>query len=252
VTPDIVVDVGNSRIKWGRIAAEAVVESVSLLPNDVLQWTDALKRMGLDPPVKWAMAGVHQVSITRFHDWACKQGPVTELTRWDQLPLEYQGVDPQTVGIDRLLDAVSAISQLPQGLPCVVIDAGTAVTVDLIDCAHRFAGGAILPGPRLMSASLHQYTNKLPDIQASEIRRALSPGQDTESAIRLGIWAALLGGCQQLITEYCQREKCQPRVIITGGARGDLSSHRFTNCSNIVVEPNLTLLGILHSMKVFP
>ena len=82
-----------------------------------------------------------------------------------ELPLRVELEKPDHVGIDRLLDAVAVNSRRAPGVPAVIIDAGSAVTVDLVDGAGAFRGGAILPGLRLMAKSLHDYTALLPLIE---------------------------------------------------------------------------------------
>ena len=74
----------------------------------------------------------------------------------DDLPIPIQvDLAPETItGSDRLLNAVAAFDVLQQA--CVVVDAGTAVTVDFIDGKGTFHGGAIAPGARMQLAALHK------------------------------------------------------------------------------------------------
>src|SRR5207247_9704552 len=127
-------------------------------------------------------------------DWLLAQGhAVVLLQRAEQLPLTTRVVEPNRVGIDRLLDAVAAKRRLPAGQPAVLVDAGTAVTVDWLDEAHSFCGGAIFPGLRLMTHSLNDYTAFLPVVTIREPIPAL-PAPDTMPAIETGIFHAVAGG----------------------------------------------------------
>ena len=82
----------------------------------------------------------------------------------DDLPMEANVEHPERVGIDRLLSAV-AVNRLRQpGRPAIVVDLGTACTVDLISVDGVFEGGAILPGTTLSASALHSGTATLPQL----------------------------------------------------------------------------------------
>src|SRR5262249_55906507 len=106
----------------------------------------------------WVLASVRPSRCERLRDWLQAQGnTVVLLERAEQLPLTTRVVAPHRVGIDRLLDAVAAKRRLPAGRPAVLVDAGSAVTVDWLDETHTFCGGAIFPGLHLMAQSLNDY-----------------------------------------------------------------------------------------------
>ena len=85
-------------------------------------------------------------------------------------------LDPETItGVDRLLNAAAAYATLKQA--CVVVDAGTAVTVDFVDGHGTFHGGAIAPGARLQIDALHRGTDALPDVQAAPDTRGIAIDQ---------------------------------------------------------------------------
>ena len=73
-------------------------------------------------------------------------------------------LDPEAiVGDDRLLNAAAAYDVLQQA--CVIVDAGTAITVDFVDGAGTYHGGAIAPGVKMMLRSLHEGTAQLPNVE---------------------------------------------------------------------------------------
>ena len=151
---DVVVDVGNSRIKWGRCAEHRVALSSSLPPDEPLAWLKQLNDWNLSSPLVWAVSGVHPARCGALVDWLREKGQtVWPLERAKQLPLEVLLDHPDRVGIDRLLNAVAAKDRIQRMVPKIAIDAGTAVTVDLIDEEGRFRGGAISPGFLLMAQS---------------------------------------------------------------------------------------------------
>lgn len=129
------------------------------------------------------------------------------------VPLECT-LDPGTkTGQDRLLDAVAAFA-VARGA-CVVVDAGTAITVDLVDEKGTFRGGAIAPGARLMLGSLHAHTAQLPEIDAARPERAA--GRSTAEAMRSGVYHALRGIVAELRAAYGRELGRDLPIVATGG-----------------------------------
>jgi type III pantothenate kinase len=156
------------------------------------------------------------------------------------------------VGIDRLLNAIGAIQELPFSEPAVIIDVGTAMTVDLLDHRHVFVGGAILPGPRMMFESLHQYTAKLPLIDGYNVPGADPPGKNTRDAISAGVMAAAMGAADFLVSVYAALCPSAPWVVMTGGALGCLADYHFEGIENTISSNVLTLRGIHAAAEALP
>jgi len=123
---------------------------------------------------------------------------------------------PQKVGTDRLLCALGA--REIAGAPCIVVGAGTAITVDLVDAEGRFAGGAIAPGFGLAARALHEGTSLLPLVEPGVAVRAA--GRDTEEAIRSGIYHFCRGGVRELIARLAAESGGRAAVVVTGGDAG--------------------------------
>jgi type III pantothenate kinase len=160
------------------------------------------------------------------------------------------GVDePDRVGIDRLLNAVAARDLVRPGQGAIIVDAGSAVTVDLLDEDGTFAGGTILPGLRLMALSLRDYTAQLPLVDATGSLPSGPPGKNTEAAMKLGILYAVAGGIDAVIRETASRCTTAPYLVLTGGdmtpqlAGLIQSRHQFRS----ELRPALTLEGILRA-----
>src|SRR5260370_26776006 len=127
--PDVVADVGNTRIKCGGCSADAVVEAVSLQRDDVGAWERQAETWRLLGPTAWAVAGVRPARRERLTDWVRQRGDlVTVLEDWCSLPLVVRVPMPEGVGIDRLLDAVAVNALRQPSRPAVVVDAGSAAT----------------------------------------------------------------------------------------------------------------------------
>lgn len=186
------------------------------------------------------------------------------------IPMITSLTDDSTVGIDRLLGALGAFARSKQA--CIVIDAGTAVTVDFVDGAGTFHGGAIAPGLQLMLKSLHEHTAALPlvaldattvvrpgllpvgepaeqvedEIAAAEHTGPAPFGKNTQEAIILGVTSAIRGLVHELVDRYAEFYRGYPRVLATGGDAPLLFS------TDPIVEhivPDLTLIGMLAAVE---
>lgn len=245
--PNVVADVGNTRIKWGRCAADAVRETCSLPPDDPIAWKQQME-LWADARGLWVVSGVHPERRDRLVGWLRECGRrVQVLDDPDDLPLRVLVARPDHVGVDRLLDAVAANSRRAAETPAAVIDAGSAITVDLIDGSGAFVGGAIVPGMRLMAKALHEYTALLPLLPPPEKPPAV-PGTSTPAALELGIFWAAAGGIAALMREYRSLCRSEIEVFLTGGDGPRLES--------VLPEahpwPEMTLEGIRLSAEALP
>ncbi len=145
--------------------------------------------------------------------------------------------NPASVGADRLCNAVAAIEKF--GAPNVVIDFGTATTIDCIDRQGDYVGGIIAPGIMTSIEALHLKAAKLPRVSFDFPEHII--GQTTDESIRSGI----LWGSVYLIEGMVRRLKQElgesTRVIATGGLAPKIVKH--TDCIE-KVEPFLSLEGM--------
>jgi type III pantothenate kinase len=130
---------------------------------------------------------------------------------------------PESIGPDRLC-AAAAVAGLG-ALDAVIVDAGTALTVDILS-GGAFAGGAIMPGLEMMLRSLSDGTSALPlaRIDAETVPDDfLPPGRETVSAIRAGVLGAWRGGAANLVDLSLGSFRKEPPVFLTGGDAGLLA-----------------------------
>jgi type III pantothenate kinase len=243
VIPDIVVDIGNTRIKWGWRSGNEI-QTASLPPDDEGAWDRQLSQLRTSGSIRWAIASVHPTRLERFLTWGRARGEPCQVIDHSHIPLAIDVAEPRRVGIDRILNALAARRRCPGETPIVVIDAGSAVTVDFLDERNVFRGGAILPGPHLMARALHQYTALLPELPIHAIPSSDAPGRSTPEAMTLGIRAALVGGCALLVEQYSTLSSHTPSVYITGGAIGAFSDFVFPSGKRALGPFPLTLEGI--------
>jgi type III pantothenate kinase len=257
MTPDVVVDIGNTRVKWGRVNSWGVVQDLLALPHDnPASWDQAIASWWeFELSVEWAAAGVHPAQLDRFTRWAEARGDrVTVIRDYRQLPLVVAVNEPDRVGIDRLLNAVAAKQRAPAGTPLVVIDVGSAVTVDYVDGRGDFVGGAIYPGPRLMAKALNDYTAKLPFVEPAGKHWSAGWGRDTRSAIGAGIAAAVIGGASVVAERIAEDAAGEPWVFLTGGDADYFDGYDFGPrfFDRVQTGETLTLEGIRIAAEALP
>jgi type III pantothenate kinase len=249
MTPHVVCDIGNTRLKWGLCAADGscVMDAVSL-PDDPEAWAKRCQepffREKTVPDTFWVLASVRPQRCARLEHWLLQQGyRVRILKHAAELPLEVKLPAPEKAGIDRLLNAVAARKRLRSGEPAVLIDAGSAITVDWLDEEHAFRGGAIFPGLNLMAQALHDHTALLPLVAIPDPPPDV-PARDTVSAMQAGIFHTAAGGIERTVRLLVARSSVPPRIFLTGGD-GPLLSKTLL-CE---LWPWQTLEGILASVE---
>lgn len=145
---------------------------------------------------------------------------------------------PSAVGADRLANAVAAESLV--GSPAIVVDFGTAVTLDVVSSQKEYLGGSILPGIYLALESLAGKTSKLPAIDLSE-ESPQAIGKTTPESLRSGVLLGTAGAVESLIGRIKLELGGDAAVVATGG----LATRIAGLCPSIHrVEPHLTLDGL--------
>jgi type III pantothenate kinase len=249
--PMIAVDVGNNRTKLGlfpELPGEGLPEPGRTLtigsPDPHLDQIGSWIAAGPCRIVSWWIASVNRPAATRLIDWLGENRPaeaITLLTAGD-LPLEVALERPDMVGVDRLLDALAANRLRQPGRPAIVVDAGTAITVDLVSAQGAFLGGAILPGIAMSARAMHAFTDLLPLIDTSELATAPpSLGTATVSAMRSGLFWGAVGAIRELAARLVPSPADPPHVFLTGGAGPAVAELLGENARHI---PHLTLAGI--------
>ena len=157
------------------------------------------------------------------------------------LPLVVKLPRPDMVGVDRLLDALAANRLRTPGRPAVVVDVGSAITVDLVDADGAFLGGAILPGIAMSARALHEFTDLLPQIDMAELAEPPPAlGTATVAAMRSGLFWGAVGAVRQLVEQLTGRP-ATPRSF-SPAVRARSSRSSMGTAAQYV--PHLTLAGI--------
>lgn len=162
----------------------------------------------------------------------------TDLHRPLSLALE----QPERVGLDRICAAAAAYETL--GHACAIASFGTAITVDCVNDAGAFMGGAILPGLHLQAKSLGAGTAQLPDVAIKTPTSVF--GADTASAIRNGIVFGAVGAIREIVERFAGELGQWPDLVATGG-NAELIASQCDFIDHIV--PDLCIRGIALAHK---
>jgi type III pantothenate kinase len=144
---------------------------------------------------------------------------------------------PETLGKDRLAGVVGAMQLMPAS-DILVIDAGTALTYDIVTSSGEYLGGAISPGITMRYKALHTFTNRLPLLDYNDDAQLI--GYDTSSCIHSGVLNGAAAEMEGIIQQYRQ---IYPglRIILTGGDQNYFDKRLKIKT---FAAPNLVLEGL--------
>ena len=152
-------------------------------------------------------------------------------------PIEVRCDSPDAVGADRLANAVAAWAEFRAA--CIVVDAGSAVTVDAVSADGAFVGGAIIPGVALSARALAEGTALLPELEIAGSEAAI--GSSTAAAMASGVLRGLAGAVDRLVAEIGEELGGAGHVLATGGDAGRLAQLCRTKFEP---RPHLALTGL--------
>ncbi len=243
--PLVAVDIGNSRIKLAAFddELEGALPEPRYSAVVGLDWTaQQLEQFSDDNQRLWAIASVNRPAAERLAEWLNVRGVrrVLMLSAGD-LPLAVDVAERGAVGLDRLANAVAANRLRATEQMAVVIDSGSAITVDMLSTAGAFVGGAIAPGIAMAARALHEFTDLLPLVEVVGQPAAL--GDSTVAAIRSGLYWGAVGTVRELVTRLTADCR-QVQVFLTGGAPS--FADLLADDRRLIVHciPHLTLAGV--------
>lgn len=238
----LLIDIGNSRIKW------------AVWANGELSLPGGFARPRADHDEAWerewghlspmsvtvcSVAGRQSVAVLRGwveRRWAV---PFTEVRARERCgPIINAYADPASLGTDRWVNLLGARAAFG-AVDTIIVDAGTAVTVDALCADGRHLGGAILAG---LSASRAGLRSAAPALPAAHDEAPL-PSDNTAGAIGGGTLIGLAGAIERVATAVGGR-LAAPERILTGGDADRLAPWLDAGWS---LDPLLTLRGLLHS-----
>jgi type III pantothenate kinase len=239
----LVINVGNTRLAIGTFVAGELKTVKRVTHAQSADWPGAITQAWeqIAPHDNAAVCGASvNPTVLESLEHAIVQAtgkPVEWVGRDIDLPIDVRTQKPMETGVDRVLNIAAAYEQM--GKACVVVDAGSAITIDCCDDTGAFLGGAILPGVEMQLDVLHERTAKLPRVKFEQPKGAI--GESTEQAILHGVYHGIRGTVKELVEQYAMQLGTWPDIIATGGdAAGLFSGWELIHA----VSPNLTLYGI--------
>ena len=207
----LAIDVGNTRIKAAVFEGATVLEYFVFSKNELEKKIKNIlkKHKELTHLVVSSVSDLEKQAFSAFENLV----KVHFVSHDDSFPFVNGYKTPQTLGIDRMVNAAGATLQFPNQNR-LVIDAGTCVTYDFIDESNNYLGGAISPGLQLRYAALHNFTAKLPLLELQSPEHFV--GKSTSESIHSGVVNGLVYEIDGFIDEY---KTLYPKfiIILTGG-----------------------------------
>ena len=284
----ILVDIGNSglrasRVAEGRIFSDEKVFRLSWTAAAVASHRKPTPEQEAAPDQRWCKLDDSQAFdwlVSQFSSFvkepmlvSCVQRRALEQLRaslnanrmrsdpkvvsHSDIPMTIDVEAPEKTGVDRLLAAFGAFRHVNKSAkttsPVIVIQAGTAVTVDFVDASGIFRGGSIMPGLGLSLQLLAAGTDLLPWLGNHAVDvRAILPGKNTEQAISAGVNAALVGGASHLVERYRQETSSNANIkVIVSGGDGRLLMPHISPPAEFVDHVVLRGLSIIGSPMAF-
>lgn len=235
----LLVDLGSTRCKLAVGEQGAISQVFSAGYDEHTAIADYLARHAADRPTLLASVAKPAVTASFVARIAAASSlPVREVRSTDAVPLVVSGYrKPDQLGVDRLLAMVAARAYV-RG-PLCVVDAGTAITIDLIDAAGHHLGGFILPGEALARDCLLANT-AIPCDPETEPGAII--GRDTPTAVVLGTRYAVTGLVEYLVEGRGRPQSDQPiRVVVGGGDAGTFAALLPAGC---ITLDHLVLRGL--------
>ena len=236
----LALDAGNSSVKaavwngtWG---------PTSRWPTDAVSvgtWADRLRTLTSSAEAAGLVSVVPELTGALVDAVSAAVGVSTTVVTVERpLPFRLAYQPPATLGTDRLAAAAAGWAA-SDGRAVIVLDAGSAITTEVVTSEPAYLGGAILPGPDLLRRSLARDTRQLPHIEWAVPSSPI--GASTVEAIQAGLTTLVLDGVNGLLRRTTDALGTPPLIVATGGWGPWLADHidRIDR-----VEPNLVLEGV--------
>jgi type III pantothenate kinase len=231
------LDVGNSRIKWRRIEADhgaVLTEGVAADLDELIAGPVSSER-----PAMLRFCSVRDEEIAnKLKQWAAVSFGLE--ARQARVQRQCAGVsnsyqDLGRLGVDRWLAMLAAYNRKQQA--CLIVDSGTALTIDAVDSAGQHLGGYILPGWQLMAGALEANTRIR--LQHRQEPENLELGHGTEAAVLNGAVAALVSLVEKVQRQV--RQEAEPVTLYLAGGdaqllAGALNSEQVELVSGLVMD----------------
>ena len=250
----VLVDIGNSAIKLSFVSKDVASSSDSLLDDTckslkIGSWAEFDFKKLPKAVHDWVTSCVDKAKLQELSDALDEVGRTRDQIRSVDhrlINLEIDVDAPEAVGVDRLVGCLAVAQRLALDESAIVVDAGTAVTIDMVTGKGVFRGGVIYPGADASFLQLNQQTAALPNLDYAARNEIVATWQaegaapnpwqrNTATAIVSGVYRVQLAGLAQTVSQFRQAlpnslaSKC--RIVLTGGGIEELlNAGEVLNC----------------------
>ena len=247
----LLLDIGNTFIKWG------LLENHELIFNGIMQNTQPLSTE-FSHLAKEIVKDIDLILIAsvKSDDWNTRCAKIisesfscdVDFVYSESSAFDVQNSygDPQQLGVDRWVAMIAAYHELQSDV--MVVDLGTAITIDAVDNNGHHLGGQIIPGIQLMLRCLDKETDriKLPNMTLDSITKCTGMlATNTDDALVHGTFNAICGAIERMINDL-KKNNYQPKVLVTGGDARlllDILDESYHYRPNLVLE-GLAIMAI--------
>lgn len=241
----IAIDVGHTRTTVAPVCAGTLGDTVAAADQSLSAMVQAvqaaLTHLPDNEPHPLVIASVNEPVAANLRSALIDQLGHDVYTVGEDLPVGITTkLDPEAVpGVDRLLGALAAWDTMQQA--CIVVDAGTCVTVDFIDGEGVYHGGAIAPGLAMQLQAMHDGTTTLPEMEPDTPNDNDAFARSTATGMQLGAFAGIRGLVRVVAERYALAYEAFPPIIVTGG-----DAERLFRNDELIdrIVPDLVLRGI--------
>jgi type III pantothenate kinase len=237
----LAVDIGNTNINIGSFQGKKLISHYCVDNKGLIKQKTAfpLSPSLLNQIQNILVASVNPKTESVFYKYLGKKHKKKVLRIGKEIKLKMPILvdNPQKIGIDRVLNAFAAYRQTKKAT--IVIDFGTAITIDIVSGKGEFLGGLILPGIRASAYALNKQTALLPEVDIKEPENVI--GKNVENAIKAGIYFGTTGSIIHIIRKVRKAYEDLQYIIATGG---DAETFKKDISEIDKVVPRLTLEGI--------
>ena len=237
---DLVIDIGNTRIKIAMFVNDKLVEVLSFSNQSAKEISGLIEKSGARRGILSAVTHVEPALKSLLSE----RMELLEVSKATKLPITIGYNSPETLGTDRIANAVAAAKFYAKS-DVLIIDFGTCIKYDLVNADGIFCGGAIAPGVTMRFESMHRMTGKLPLISDWESSNVSWPGKSTRESMIAGVMLGIEGEMAQYI-ERAANDYDSLMIISTGG---DFSFFEKAYKNIIFAHPYLTLEGLHEILK---
>ena len=232
---NLVIDIGNSSSKLAVFCRDSMTDFIQLGSMGKAELESILS--GHPAITRCILSTVRQKDPDMVALLEKSFGLFLVLDHNTPLPIQNLYRSKSTLGYDRIAAAVGASIRFP-GSDLLVIDAGTAITIDLVTADKAYHGGNISPGKSMRFRALHEFTENLPLVRSVDTPGLM--GRDTEGAIASGVLNGIIFELDGYINEQ-KRRYPDLKVVLTGG---DAKIFDKMLKNSIFVDSNLNMFGL--------